>query len=453
MTKCDPTSPHCVAVIGGAVAGAAIAGHLSQLGVKVAVFEQNPRPFGKIEDGLPRWHHRLREREYKVIREKLSRENVLFVPNTRIGRDIAFSDLVNDWGFSAVILANGAWRDRPLPIDGADAYVGKGLIYQNAFVTWYNHLEETGYEGPEFEILDDTIVVGGGLASIDVAKILMLETTRAKLAERGIEVPMLELEVRGIPKILAAHDLEFEDLELAGCTIFYRRHITDMPLVPLPPNPTSDQLEKTQRSRQTLLDKAIRKFCFKIEPLLAPDELIVEDGRLVGIEFRRTRIEGGRVYLTDETFEKRGAAVISSIGSTPEPIDGIEMKGELFNFSDWEFGRLRAYRTVFSVGNVVTGKGNIAASRKHAEYVASEAIEAFLGVCEDPAAAREKPENTVEIEAHEIAGKIADELSATDAPDPASLAATLARVEQSQKKVGYPSALDVWLESVAPKQR
>ena len=33
--------------------------------------------------------------------------------------NVEFLDLVNEWGFSAVVLANGAWRDRSLPIEGA----------------------------------------------------------------------------------------------------------------------------------------------------------------------------------------------------------------------------------------------------------------------------------------------------------------------------------------------
>jgi NADPH-dependent glutamate synthase beta subunit-like oxidoreductase len=47
---------HAVAVVGGATAGAEAAGMLAARGVTVVVFEQNPRPYGKIEDGLPRWH-------------------------------------------------------------------------------------------------------------------------------------------------------------------------------------------------------------------------------------------------------------------------------------------------------------------------------------------------------------------------------------------------------------
>ena len=211
----------------------------------VAVIEQNPRPFGKIEDGLPRWHVALRRKEYETIGEKLSRPNVAFVPLTQ-HRDAtsSFRELTHDWGFSAVVLACGAWRDRPLPLEGADRYVGRGLIYQNPFIIWFNHANEAGYRGQVFEPRDGAIVVGGGLASIDVVKVLMLETTRAKLRERGIEVPMVELEVKGIPKILAGHGLAFEDLGLAGCTLFYRRRAEDMPLVEIPDGATPERAAK-----------------------------------------------------------------------------------------------------------------------------------------------------------------------------------------------------------------
>ena len=98
-------STHCVAVVGGAVAGAEVAGALADRGAEVVVFEQNARPYGKIEDGLPRWHVALRQKEYASIGAHLSRANVHFVPLTRVGRDIAFSDLARDWGFTAVVLA------------------------------------------------------------------------------------------------------------------------------------------------------------------------------------------------------------------------------------------------------------------------------------------------------------------------------------------------------------
>jgi NADPH-dependent glutamate synthase beta subunit-like oxidoreductase len=155
---------HVVAVIGGATAGAETAGRLAELGVEVVVFEQNPRPYGKIEDGLPHWHAALRRKEYETIAEKHATPGVHFVPQTKVGREVGFGELASGWGFSAVVLACGAWRDRPLPIEGADAFVGRGLVYQNPFIVWFNHAHEAAYDGPRFEPLDGALVVGGGLA-------------------------------------------------------------------------------------------------------------------------------------------------------------------------------------------------------------------------------------------------------------------------------------------------
>ncbi len=259
----DSGSRHCVAVIGGAVAGAEIAGALAEKNTEVVVFEQNPRPYGKIEDGLPRWHLALRHKEYQAIRARLTQPGVHFVPNTRIGRDFDFRALTDEWGFTGVVLACGAWRDRPLPLEGVDAYVDKGLIYQNPFILWFNHYHEDGYSGKTYAPEDGAIVLGGGLASIDVAKALMLETTRHKLRERGIEVDIVQLEVKGVPKILAAHDLKFEDLHLEGCTIYYRRREQDMPLVEIPEGATPEREAKVRTSREKLLTKAKDKYRFR----------------------------------------------------------------------------------------------------------------------------------------------------------------------------------------------
>jgi NADPH-dependent glutamate synthase beta subunit-like oxidoreductase len=441
---------HVVAVIGGATAGAEVAARLAERGAEVAVFEQNPRPYGKIEDGLPRWHVALRKKEYETIGEKLARPGVHFVPRTKIGRDVGFPELAREWGFSAVVLACGAWRDRPLPIEGADAYLGRGLVYQNPFIIWFNHANEAAYEGPRFEPMDGAIVVGGGLASIDIVKALMLETTRTKLAERGIEAPLLELEVKGIPKVLAAHGVRFEELGLAGCTLFYRRRVEDMPLVEEPEDASPERIEKVRKARARLLEKAQEKYLFHVEPLSAPDGLLVEGSRLVGLRFRRTRMEGGKLVATDETFERRGPCVISSIGSIPEPIPAIAMKGELFAFSDWDTGRLPDYPTVFSVGNVVTGKGNIVASRKHAAQVSEEAIERFLGLAEDGHAGEEALAEAASAAARAEAEGVAERVAAVPPLAPDAADALLERVRGRQRTVGYGGDYRAWIEKVTP---
>jgi hypothetical protein len=448
----DADRPHWVAVIGGATAGAEVAGRLAGHGARVVVFEMNPRPFGKIEDGLPRWHVGLRNKEYETIREKLSRDGVEFVPNTKVGTDLPFEAVAREWGFSAVVLANGAWRDRPLPIDGADAYIGKGLIYQNPFIIWFNHSAEQGYEGETFTPMDGALVVGGGLASIDVAKVLMLETARAKMAERGIEVDLVELEVKGIPKQLEKHGLEFKDLGLEGCTIFYRRRPEDMPLVEFPEGADEKRREKTMNARRRLLEKAQEKYGFKLEPLSSPDALLIEDGQVVGLRLRRTRMEKGRPVATDETYERRGCYVVSSIGSIPEAIPGIPMKGELFAFTDWDVGRLDGFPSLFSVGNVVTGKGNIVASRKHAAHVYEDALSSFLGLEEDGHAGEAAMPSRAEAGASQTAEHVAAHLAQADPPAPEVAQAILDRVRARQKEVGYDGDLDAWLAKVKPAE-
>lgn len=441
---------YAIAVIGGATAGAEMAERLASEGAWVAVFEQNDRPYGKIEDGLPRWHHELRRKEYRTVDAKLSHPNVAFVPRTKIGRDVGFAELANDWGFSAVVLANGAWRDRPLPIEGADAFIGRGLVYQNPFIIWFNHAQEKDYAGPRFTPEDDVLVVGGGLASIDVAKVLMLETTRAKLRERGIEEPMIDLEVKGIPKILERHGLRFEDLGLRGCTLFYRRRIEDMPVVDVPDGATDERRAKIEGARKKLIEKAMEKYRFAIEPLSAPDGLIVEGDRLVGIRFRRTRMDGGRPVNTDETYERRGRSVISSIGSIPEAIPGIDMKGELFAFTDWDLGRLAAYPTVYSAGNVVTGKGNIVASRKHASHVSTEVIAAFLGVGERGHAGEAAILDSVHADARRTAEGVAVQVAISPVLDDATFADLRARVRALQEAAGYGAGYADWIARVTP---
>jgi ferredoxin--NADP+ reductase len=419
---------YAVAVIGGATAGAEAAGFFAERGMLVAVFEQNARPYGKVEDGLPRWHEGLRFKEYAAIDAKLGQAGVHFVPHTRVGRDIELRELAEKWGFHAVVLANGAWADRPLAIPGAERCVGRGLVYQNPFIYWFNHYREPDYSGPQFPIEDGTLVIGGGLASIDVAKVVNLELALRALRGRGIEMDIVELETHGIPAGLAKHGLSWEALGLRGARLFYRRRPEDMPLVELP-EPASDKVrERIGKQRARMLEKAVSKYLFQVEPLAAPHSVIEEDGRAVGAVFSRTRVEGGRLVVTEERFEARGPLLISSIGSTPAPLLGIEMKGELYAFDDWSLGRMRAYPTLFSVGNVVTGKGNIVASRKHARQVAGHVTEHYLA--------------------------LAEQISQRPPLGPEARGQLLARLAERQRQVGYGAGgYAAWLQAHAPHER
>jgi ferredoxin--NADP+ reductase len=438
------TGRHIVAIIGGATAGAEAAGILADRGIAAVVFEQNARPYGKIEDGLPRWHEKLREKEYAEIDARLSRPGVHFVPSTRIGRDIAFPSLAREWGFSAVVLANGAWRDRPLPVGGAERFVGRGLVYQNPFIYWFNH-----YPEPRYDVCDGAAVIGGGLASIDVLKVLQIETARAALAARGIDADVLRVEREGIPAVLTAYGLSWEALGLTGATLYYRRRVEDMPLAETPAGADDAQQRKVETVRRKILDKAMQKYLFQVRPLMVPVGITSDGDRLVGLEFQRTQVEGGRaVPVAGEITHVRTSLVISSIGSIPEPMDGIEQDDQLYRWVDARLGRVPGYENVFSIGNVVTGKGNIAASRRHSIEVSAHLVEQYLGLGRDGsdalAATQREPFD-------EAASRVAEWVVQRPALADAAVDAVLMHVRERQRAVGYDGSYGDWMARVAPR--
>lgn len=442
---------YVVAIVGGATAGAEAAAMLAGQGVVSVVFEQNARPYGKIEDGLPRWHVKLRRKEYETINDKLSRPGVYFVPLTKIGRDLDFRELVADWGFNAVLLAHGAWRDRPLPIEGADAYVGKGLVYQNTFIYWFNHFTERGYRGPQFEVADGTLVVGGGLASIDVVKVLQIEAARRALAERGIDEDMLKIEAEGIPAVLDEHGFTWQQLGLRGATLAYRRRIEDMPLADIPEGADEAKRQKVQATRRRILERAMQKYLFNVLPLRLPVGLLTRGDRLVGLALQRTRVEGAQAVPVEGAVEDVYAPmVISSIGSVPEPMSGVESDGMLYRYVDADLGRLGGYDTVFSTGNVVTGKGNIIASRRHSVRVTSHVIENFLGLGNGRHEGEEALLRPLAAEGVETAARVVDRLHTRPPLRPEAVAALLQRVQARREAVGFTGSYRDWLERMTP---
>ncbi len=441
---------HFVAIIGGGIAGSVAAEILAERGTRVAVFEQNTRPYGKIEDGLPRWHAEQRKQEYERIDARLKKPGVSYVPCTRLGRDVTFEELCNAWGFSAVILANGAWRDRELGIPGAEQYVGKGLVYQNPFIYWYNHHKESGYTGPQYGAPDEALVVGGGLASIDVVKILQLENYERALTARGIATGMRELERKGIPAVCKAHGIRPEELGVKGCLLVYRRREQDMPLAQAPENATPAQIAATEAVRQKMLRLAREKYLFRFQERRMVSGLVVEEGWLAGLRLSETSVEGGRAQaIPGSEQEVRAPLVISSIGSVPEVIPGIAMKGEYYTFSGEVLPQYAGCDRVFGVGNVVTGKGNIRVSQIHSQQVTTRLIENYIGVgTGEP----NYPALYAAAEARgaEQAKAVQERVEALPPLSNAEIAAIETRIRSLQERAGYTADYDSWIAKVTP---
>ncbi len=441
----QPNPQHVVLIVGGAVAGSEAAFQFAQRGILCIVLEQNDRPYGKIEDGLPRWHVNLRLQEEKKIDDKLAQPGVHFVPRTKLGRDLTLEEVLG-WELSAVVLANGAWRDRRLPLPGIDQFVGRGFHYQNPFVYWFNHYLEEGYRGPDVELVDGAIVVGGGLASLDVVKVLMLETVTRALAKRGHTIPLYELERRGIPKVLGELGLTLSGLGLTGCTLIYRRRVEDMPLAEVPDGATPEQVEKTRATRRRLLQNFAEKYLFTFLDQRVPVTYLVNGERLAGLTLAATEVKKGQVMLRSGTEQEiRSRLVISSIGSIPEPIPGIEMGGEMYRIKDQRSGAVEGLEGVFAVGNAVTGKGNILVSLKHGRVVSQHMLEHYLL---GTASGYEEVLADAATEAQEKVRAVAERLRG-QAPLPGERVGDIqSRVKALQERVGYPGEYRQWIERV-----
>jgi NADPH-dependent glutamate synthase beta subunit-like oxidoreductase len=441
---------HFAAIVGGAIAGSVAAEIFADHGIQVLVIEQNERPYGKIEGGLPRWHLEQRKQEYSLIDARLKKPGVSFLPCTKLGRDLDFQDLCDNWGFSVVVLANGAWRDRELGIPGAEEFIGNGLVYQNPFIYWYNHKNEEGYTGPRYQAPDEALVVGGGLASIDVVKILQLENYERALRAHGVQTDVNELEKKGIPVVCKMHGIAPEDLGVKGCLLIYRRREQDMPLAQSPENATPEQVAKTEAIRQKMLRLAQEKYLFRVQDRTVPTGLLIEDGRLMGLKVAGTIVEGRKAELVGgPEYELRAPMVISSIGSVPEKIPGVVMNGEFYDFDDGALPRYVGTEHVFGVGNVVTGQGNIHATLVHSQEVTTKLIENYIGVAEEASGsvrfyARAEAQGAAQAQAVRARVQLMPGLSDFE------IAWIEKRIRILQERVGYTGDYDSWMASVTP---
>ena len=370
-----------VLIIGGAVSGSTAVKKLTDEGIRCVVVEQNRMPYGKIEDGLPRWHEKQRISEYFKIDDIISNGLVDFVPLTRIGEDISFEEIY-DMGWSCIYFANGAWKDRSFPIKEIEQF--DNFYYQNPFVYWFNHYHESSYNGPELDIKDNAIVIGGGLASIDVCKITQLELVRQKVESKIENFDIIEMEHKGIPKYLEQYDFKYEDLGIKGTTLVYRRNVENMPLTTIPEDAAPEMVEKRKLARRKILNNTLDKFLFKVAECTQPVGLSYEDNMLNGIEVIENEIIDGKLIAKENSNKiLHGNTFISSIGSLPEPIQGIPMDGSTYNIIDEDSGKFDELDKVHGMGNAITGKGNIKASRVSAKTVGDLTIDLINDIDQD----------------------------------------------------------------------
>jgi NADPH-dependent glutamate synthase beta subunit-like oxidoreductase len=151
-----PAKSERVAIIGSGPAGLSAAHDLALLGCKPVVFELEPVAAGMLAVGVP---------EYRLSRELIRREVAVIEAlgveircNTKVGRDLSFKSLRDD--FAAVLIAVGAKRPRGLglPGEGGPGVYG-GVDFLRAVAL-----------GESLRLGSDVVVIGGGNVAYDVAR-------------------------------------------------------------------------------------------------------------------------------------------------------------------------------------------------------------------------------------------------------------------------------------------
>ena len=178
--------PPRIAVVGAGPAGLTAAHCLSLKGYRVTIFEAEPEPGGMLYCAIP---------EYRLPREVIRKEieslldsNLEVICNSRLGTDFSIDSLLDD-GFSAVLLALGAHKSRPLGLDKEDA---PGVYPSIEFLKAYNQRGEQLAKGR-------VGVIGGGNSAIDAARTALrqrdVESVTILYRRTRAEMPAFEEEI------------------------------------------------------------------------------------------------------------------------------------------------------------------------------------------------------------------------------------------------------------------
>ncbi len=293
--------------------------------VRVDIIDRLPVPYGLIRFGVAPDHQSIKGVSKRYEATNLT-ENVRFVGNVTIGKDVSIAELQSL--YDAVVLATGAPNDRSLEIPGGDL---PGVIGSAAFVGWYN-----GH--PDFADLDPPIagpgavIVGNGNVALDVARILC--KTPDEFAGADIVAHALEhLQSSGIKRITflgrrGPHQIAMTPKELGELGHLARATPTVDP-DDLPPEGDDALLEPGMRKSVTHL----RDFARSDAP---PKDIAVEfdffampiaiegEGKVERIVVERTKLDADlRSTGTGERYVIPCGLVIACIGYQTPAIDGV----------------------------------------------------------------------------------------------------------------------------------
>ncbi len=315
-----------VAVIGAGPAGYYTAEALTTHNdhVHVDIIDRLPTPYGLIRAGVAPDHQSIKNvsKRYAATND---RENVRFVGNLSLGRDITLAELKGL--YDVVVLATGAAKDRHLEIEGENL---KGVIGSGAFVGWYNSHPDYTDLNPDLRIAS-VAIIGNGNVAVDVARILAKtahEMEDTDLASHASDIihgsPIKDIYILGRrgPLEAAFTPKELGELNaLENCVALVDRN-------QLPDESIDGTLTGAAKKNMAHLramtnnqpgTKPVRLHIkFYLRPMT-----VLGDECVCGVRLEETRVEDGKCVGTGQTEVLPAGLVVPCIGYRASPIEDV----------------------------------------------------------------------------------------------------------------------------------
>jgi NADPH-dependent glutamate synthase beta subunit-like oxidoreductase len=346
--------------------------------VCVDIIDRLPVPYGLIRSGVAPDHQSIKavSRRYETVNMT---DNVHFVGNVTVGTDVSVAELMAL--YDAVVLATGAPHDRQLDIPGSDL---PGVYGSAQFVGWYNGHPDFATLTPPLDGAG-AVVIGNGNVALDVGRILA--KTRAELTESDIAAHALDaLDQAKIARITilgrrGPHQIAMTTKELGEFGHLARAQPFVDP-ADLPPHGDDAMLEPGVRKSVThLRDFAAAPVVGK--PVSIDFDFFAAPLRIEGMEraerviVERTRLDADlRAIGTGETYAIPAHLVISCIGYTTPPIDGVPYEHGRSRFANSD-GRILP--GLYCVGWAKRGPSGTIGTNRPDGYAVVDLISADIG--------------------------------------------------------------------------
>ena len=293
---------------------------------RVDIIDRYPVPYGLVRFGVAPDHQSLKavsKRYDKVV----DSAGVDFIGNVTVGRDVSIGEMLEL--YDSVVLAIGAPNDRKLRIPGEDL---PGVIGSAAFVGWYNGHPQFADLNPDLSG-SHAAVIGNGNVALDCARVL--SKARGEFDGSDIVGHALDaldhasirtvtilgrrgpLQISMTPKELG----EFGHLQIASPVV---------DPADFPPLEEDDSLEPGQRKSVSILREFATNGPDHSKPRRIVFDFFARPVRIEGTDraekiiVERTKLDAsGRSAGTGEMYEVPASLVISCIGYSTAPLDGV----------------------------------------------------------------------------------------------------------------------------------